>query len=181
MNSPQTLNYQIPTLALKLAAWVCSIVGALFIWLGFQFGNWLPNEPAFFAYVFLFFGAVTLFTSYRTYKIKQWPILNADSQGIYFPCPVRRTCQSEFLHVRWSHVGAIDIGNVRLSNGVGKGVKIEVKVTDSEKREFFPDSIMSLASNKENEGWYSVGLTSAFLPKKKCESELNKLKSVYQR
>ena len=153
---------------------VLAITGG-FLYLGINYKNLMPNEPKFIRYFFYLVSIIGLVSTYRLITWKTIIYFKASRSGMYFPCPLLKNCDSEYLFVAWEHIKNIKLGlfrNSTVGSGPIKGVSVDVKISLEERNQFFPGLLL----NKKQE-WETVGFTDIFLNKKKAINQLNAMKS----
>ena len=146
----------------------------IFLYLGLNYDSLLSNNPAFIKY---FFYVVSFIAIVSTYRLITWKIIvyfKASKSGMFIPCPLLKNCDSEYLFVTWGHIKNIKLGlfrNSTVGSGPIKGVSVDMKISLTERNQFFPELLLN-----EKKEWETVGFTDIFLNKKKAIKQLNELK-----
>jgi len=167
----------VPKLAFQVLACFGVLLGLGFFFFAVFYHSLVPAGPGAIKYIIYVFAFVAFAVGLKTFRQPAIVLLKADERGVSFPCPFMQTCEDDFLFVAWRDVGEIGLGKVRTGNGVAAAVTIQIKVSDIPVlNQFFPESVLSSINVGD---WYAVGISSAFINKKKCRDKLALLKSRY--
>lgn len=171
------LMYTVPKLAFQVLACFSVLLSLGFFLFALFYSSLVPTGPGAIKYLIYFFSFVAFAVGLKTVWQPSIVLLKADEHGVSFPCPFMQTCDDDFLLVAWQDIGEIDLGKVRTGNGVATAVTIQIKVSDIQAlNQYFPESVMSRVNLGD---WYTAGISSAFINKKKCRNELEAIKSLY--
>ncbi len=133
----------------------------------------MPGEPKIIKVFFYLVVFIGIGSTYRLFTWKTITYFKASKLGMYFPCPLLKTCNRKFLFVPWDNIENIKIGTfISGGSGTTKGVSIDLRISLIDRNQFFP--YLFLENEKE---WQTVGFTDVFLRKKKAIEQLNKIKN----
>ncbi len=171
------LIYKVPKLALQVLAGFSVLLSLSFFAFAYYYDSVVPAGPLVIKYVIYVFSLVALAVGIKTFWLPAIVLLKADICGVFFLCPFGQQCDHEFLFVEWCDVNDIELGKVRTGKGVGAAVTIQIKVNNIRAiNQYFPESLLTSLDVGD---WYTVGISSAFINKKKCLKALSLLKKNY--
>lgn len=161
--------YRMPQWGRYLLILLTLVITAIFLYLCLNFESLMANDPKFIKY---FFYVVFFISMISTYRLTTWKIIvyfKASKLGMYFPCPLLKDCNSEYLFITWENIKNIKLGLFRSI----KGVSVDLKISLKERNQFFPGLLLN-----EKKEWETVVFTDIFLNKKKAINQLNEFKSI---